>query len=264
MLRRVLLCGAAIDRLERRGKQLAIVSDHGVLCFHLGMSGQLSYVPARQLPLRADHIHCEWLIDRDGRRGRLIFRDPRRFGGIHTFPTAEELHERRWRRLGPDALSISATALRQGLSGSRRSIKAALLDQQALSGVGNIYADESLFRAKLHPLTTCDALSAAQFSTLASAIRTVLRQAVAAGGSSLRDYVDGNGQPGWFALRHRVYGRAGQPCVTCRQQIEILSVAGRTSAFCRQCQPRRFPEVIHTAGNCARNLVRHPCAGKPS
>lgn len=231
-----LLAGSRIERLARHGKQLAILADNGRgVCVHLGMSGQLRYVPAGKSAERGDHIHCRWYVDGPLGRGQLIFRDPRRFGGIWVFPDAG-LIERRWGKLGPDALRITAAQLRRAFAGRKRALKAALLDQQLIAGVGNIYADESLFLAGLHPEASCSALNKEEIAKLARAIRATLRSAVAAGGSTLRDYADGSGQAGWFTVQHRVYGRAGQGCVRCGKRLVGVRVAQRATAFCPGCQ----------------------------
>lgn len=225
-----------ISRLDRKGKQLAILTDDGpALCIHLGMSGQLRFVPKGERLLRPDHVHCRWQIKGPCGEGMLVFRDPRRFGGIWLLPDRAAVMKR-WSRLGPDALGIQATVLSDRLAARERPIKAALLDQQLIAGIGNIYADEALFAARIHPLTSCVSLSREQIKVLAHAIRTTLRRAVAAGGSTLRDYSDGNGEAGWFKVHHRVYGRAELPCELCGGLLERLVVAQRTTVVCSTCQ----------------------------
>ncbi|MHC4107643.1 MAG: Fpg/Nei family DNA glycosylase, partial [Planctomycetota bacterium] len=203
---------------------------------HLGMSGQLHYVPAGQRPPRRDHVHCMWWITTHRGSGRLVFRDPRRFGGLWTFSSMDHLRRDRWSRLGPDALTISAAALHRRLRGTRRRLKAALLDQRLLCGIGNIYVDESLFAARIHPCSVSLALPPRQTQALASAIRATLRHAIRAGGSTFRDYLDGRGQPGRYTTRHQVYGRAGSPCLSCGRALERQEVGQRTTVACRRCQ----------------------------
>ncbi len=233
-----LLLGSTITALARRGKQLAIIGDgNAVLCVHLGMSGQLQYVPYRQRLPRTDHIHCIWrLRATSGDRGRLVFRDPRRFGGLWLFRSLAALREERWSRLGPDALGITAPALGMALARTRRPLKAALLDQSLLCGLGNIYVDECLFAARLDPRSVSRALGPAPIAALASAIRSILRRAIAAGGSTIRDYLDASGRPGSYHLAHRVYGRAGQPCLRCRRTLRHTMIAQRSTVFCSGCQ----------------------------
>jgi formamidopyrimidine-DNA glycosylase len=245
-----LLAGDRVVELHRLGKQLAIEGESGsVLCVHLGMSGQLFHLPAGLRPVQRDHVHVEWVLE-DG--SRLLFRDPRRFGGLWCFPSLDELRETRWDALGPDALTVTAKQLREALNGSARAIKAALLDQHALAGVGNIYADEALHRAGLHPLRACRSVTDDQWRALGRAIRAVLRQAVGSGGSTLRDYRTATGESGGFQSRHRVYGRTGQACPRCRGVIERLVVAQRSTHMCPVCQPigdepeRSLTHNLHT------------------
>lgn len=230
LLRRsMLLEGCTIRRLERLGKQLAIDTAEGpAVCIQLGMTGGLS-VAATPRP----HEHVIWLLEGGV---RLAFSDARRFGLIGCHTSFEDLRERRWASLGPDALTIRSQHLARVCTGSRRPIKALLLDQNALAGVGNIYADESLFLAGIHPTNPANRLSRAQIRTLASAIRRVLRDAIRAGGSSIRDFRTIEDAPGRYQSRHRVYGRTGQPCVWCGSTLESRMIAQRRTVFCRTCQ----------------------------
>ncbi len=249
--RRDLLLGETIESLTRHGKELTINSGTGPLvCVHLGMSGQLWYRPSRLHLQRRDHVHSIWWMDSSTASGRLVFRDPRRFGGLWTFPSTEALHATRWSRLGPDALSIGAQTLRHRLCQTRRPIKAALLDQHIVAGIGNIYADEILFAAQIHPLSISNSVSAADYRTLAHVIHSILRHAIAAGGSTTHDYIDGHGRPGSFAKYHQVYGRPLQPCVRCGRELQSIKVVQRTTIFCPQCQ-RIFnrPRVPRSSNN---------------
>jgi formamidopyrimidine-DNA glycosylase len=193
---------------------------------------------------KADHVHVTWkLADQAGSpAGRLVFRDPRRFGGVWAFQGPDEGFEQRWASLGPDALAVSAAELSARLRTRRasgqtvRNVKSALLDQATIAGVGNIYADESLFRAGILPTRRVDCLSERDISALAEAIRQVMAEAIASGGSSLRDYVDGEGASGSFQVRHRVYGRSGLMCITCGTTLESGTVAQRTTVWCPACQ----------------------------
>lgn len=170
---------------------------------------------------------------------RLVYRDIRRFGAITLCPGASVIDERLWSRLGPDALTIEGEVLYRALRRTRRAVKAALLDQGVIAGLGNIYVDESLFAAGVHPLARADRLTRSTVERLAEAIRAILEAAITAGGSTLRDYVDAEGLRGGFQTRHRVYGRAGEPCVECGRALERMVVAQRGTTFCRRCQPRR-------------------------
>ncbi len=237
---RRMLAGQTIRRLDRHGKELAIITRAGPsLCVHLGMSGQLFYWAWRRRLSRLDHVHCTWQITSPTARGRLVFRDPRRFGGLWVFGSPSELRRSRWTRLGPDALLVNPSTLAERLKRTRRSIKAVLLDQRVIAGIGNIYADEILFAARIHPLSMAAGLGPVKQRALGSAIPRVLTQALRAGGSTIRDYRDGTGRPGRFASQHRVYGRAGLPCHRCGRPLESLRVAQRSTVFCGTCQRRQ-------------------------
>ncbi len=243
-----LLLGATIERLERHGKQLAVVARRGdeapTLCIHLGMTGQLLLEEelSGHRAARRDHVHARWSLARagDGRGAAttLMFRDPRRFGGVWTFDSEESLRRQRWRRLGPDALLASdpddPRLVR--LWRSARAIKAALLDQSLIAGVGNIYADEALFRAGVRPRRRASTLTGEERARMLLALGEVLSEAILAGGSTLRDYRRPGGDPGSFQVRHRVYGRSGEPCVSCRMPLVAAIVGQRTTVWCKRCQ----------------------------
>lgn len=230
--RRDLLEGAVVQSLCRRGKQLAIVSDQGVICVHLGMSGQL-LLAADDKAHQLDHVHASWWFD-DGRE--LCFRDPRRFGGLWAFPSLDVLYKTRWDELGPDGLTLNTKQLRQALSGSQRAVKGVLLDQRRIAGVGNIYADEALFAAGVRPERPADSVSPTETTSLAREIRSVLRRAIKARGSSLRDHKTPDGAPGAYQLAHKVYARGGQPCRLCKETLVSQPIAQRTSVYCPRCQ----------------------------
>jgi formamidopyrimidine-DNA glycosylase len=203
------------------------------------MSGQLLYIPHGGRMAQRDHVHCTWRLRQGRQSGRMSFRDPRRFGGVWLYKSMDSLIDHRWAGLGPDAIDIGSSTLRHALGSSRRSIKAALLDQSLVAGVGNIYADEALHRAGIHPLCQASRLVEPQWRALAGALRRILRAAVTCGGSTFRDYRDGRGDRGRFAARHQVYGRGGQPCRRCRTLLQQLIVGQRTTVFCPCCQQRR-------------------------
>ena len=232
-----LLRGQQIQELRRHGKNLALIgSSGGVVNIHLGMSGQLRVLKNGIASSRLDHVHCEWrLLSPDG-PCTLIFRDPRRFGGLWTFPTLERLYQERWNSLGPDALTICVESLTARLASTHRSIKAALLDQSILAGVGNIYADEALFAAGIRPSAITGKLGCAQIARLVKALNQVFQKALAAGGSTLRSYADADGRSGSFTAKHQVYGRGGLPCVRCGKMLRKTSVCQRTTVHCPSCQ----------------------------
>lgn len=232
--KRDLLAGQRIERVCRHGKQLALVSDAGrVLNVHLGMTGQFLCSGSGQRLALQDHVHVVWRME-DG--GRLAFRDPRRFGGIWTCRDEADLLSRRWGMLGPDAAEIRAADLAAGLVGSRRAIKAALLDQRVIAGVGNIYADEALFRARILPQRLGGSLTGGEVTVLCRAIRAILRDAIEAGGSTLRDYRDAEGRAGAYQQRHSVYGRGGQACRACSGVLCSAVIGQRTTVWCSGCQ----------------------------
>jgi formamidopyrimidine-DNA glycosylase len=230
-----LLQGLTIASILRRGKQLAIVSASGpLLVAHLGMTGQLTLVLPGARPARRDHIHICWTLD-DG--SRLLFRDPRRFGGVWALPSASDL-ERRWVVLGPDALTVTGERLRKRAGSSARAIKAVLLDQTVIAGIGNIYADEALFLARLHPMLPARELRGEDWAILAGAVRRTLKAAIRAGGSTVRDYRTATGAPGRAQETHAVYGRSGRKCLRCAATLRSMQVAQRTTVYCASCQSR--------------------------
>lgn len=229
-----MLQGATITNTLRHGKQLALVADTGqVVCIHLGMSGVLSWSTSLPRFEAADHSHAWWRLD-DG--SAIVFADPRRFGGLWLAPDIATLRHVRWGTLGIDALVVYGRALHLAAGKSGRSVKAALLDQRVVAGVGNIYADESLFAAGIAPTRACLTLDDAEWERLASSIRKVLGDALEGGGSTLRNYRDAYGRRGTFQLRHAVYGRGGEACLTCRGTLQHATLGQRTTVWCAACQ----------------------------
>lgn len=227
-----LLANDTVIAVDRKGKQLAIRTDsQRVILVHLGMTGRLGML-ARRAPLEP-HTHVVWSLD-DG--NRIVFVDPRRFGGIWTLENRDQLIERHWSRLGPDGLTITASQLSRALLKTARPLKAALLDQSLIAGLGNIYADEVCFRAQCSPNAHANQLQPAKIRSLSTEIRTLLAEAVDRGGSTLRDYRDANGQSGRAVTLHQVYGRSGFPCVRCGQTLVKGIQAGRTTVWCERCQ----------------------------
>jgi formamidopyrimidine-DNA glycosylase len=200
------------------------------LLVHLGMTGQIAPSPAQQP--REKHTHVCLLLD-DGRE--LRYTDARRFGRIAyltELPLAEELTG-----FGADPLEVSETEFADRIRGRRARIKALLLDQSVLRGVGNIYADESLWRAKIHPARLGAKLSQEQAERLRRALQEILRKAIIMRGSSISDFLDAAGEPGEYQRHHRAYGREGKRCYRCKAVIRRGIVAGRSSYFCPKCQP---------------------------
>ena len=224
-----------ITAVERRGKWIVChVGDERRLVIHLGMSGQLKVVDAGAD--RESHTHLIFGLD-DGRR-QLRFRDYRRFGSSTLYETSADLETFFARaKLGPEPFTLDAAYWRSQLAKTSRSLKAVLLDQRVVAGVGNIYADETLFQAKLHPRILGSALGGSAADRLRRAIGTVLMRAIERRGSSIRNYVGGEGLQGEYQREFRVYGRRGEPCPRCRAPIERIRLAGRATHFCPRCQP---------------------------
>jgi len=221
---------ARIDRVRRVGKHivfdLAPPNGSGIRQWivHLGMTGRM--VVAAPRSEAANHTH---LIARLSSGKELRFIDPRRFGRL-------EVRESSFSGTGTEPLEITSEELVRLFRGRKAPIKAALLNQKLLHGVGNIYADESLFRAGIRPRRRANSITRFQYAKLHKALRQVLKEAIAAGGSSVSDYVDADGEEGFFQLRHRVYGREGEPCLVCRTPIKKIVVAGRGTHYCPRCQ----------------------------
>jgi len=184
----------------------------------------------------ATHTHLVFDLD-PAEAGQLRFRDSRRFGSATFFADAAEAETFfKANDLGPEPFDLDAATWRRSLAATQRNLKAALLDQQIVAGVGNIYADESLFVAKLHPARRACDLTAAEANRLLRAVVGVLNKAVEMRGSSIRDYVDGAGRQGGYQEEFQVYRRKGEPCPRCATPIDATRLAGRTSHYCPACQ----------------------------
>jgi formamidopyrimidine-DNA glycosylase len=229
--------GRRVGGVERRGKWILIrLDDDKTLVVHLGMTGQLTVGPA-EAPI-ADHTHL--IFSLDGGERELRFRDIRRFGSVTLFDGPQVLDDFFVRSgLGPEPFDLPKKYWRERLRATRRNLKAVLLDQGVVAGVGNIYADESLFQARLHPARPARDLDDAESERLRRAVAAVLRRAIERRGSSIRDYVGGSGLRGEYQNEFRVYGRTGEPCPRCGAAIACLRLAGRSSHFCPICQKRQ-------------------------
>ena len=239
-------------RLERIGKYLvAMLDDERRLVLHLGMTGQLFGEGAASVRLlrgtaaaalspeqqaaafRPDrHTHFQVWFDDDG--PRVFFRDARKFGKVQLLEPDEE--SPRLSRLGIDALAVSADTLLTARRGRRVAIKSLLLDQSVLAGLGNIYADESLHLAGVRPTRAAGRVTRAECERLAPAIVAILERSIAAGGSSISDYVQPDGRDGGYQDERRVYGRTGQPCPSCGSAIKRKVIGQRSSHYCPKCQ----------------------------
>lgn len=233
-----LLGAREIQRVSRRGKYLVLDCRGGwSLLVHLGMSGRLLLVEGGSG--LEPHVHWRGLLD-DGRELRL--RDPRRFGSVLPWPTASLQVASPLARLGREPLDppVTAPELEALARGSRRAIKDWLLDSTRVAGVGNIYATEALFRARIDPRKPVDRLSHANWRQLAAALVEVLESAIEAGGTTLQDFQDGCGRPGTFQRFLQAYGRAGQPCYRCGRILRSFRIGGRSTVACPRCQ--RIPD----------------------
>jgi formamidopyrimidine-DNA glycosylase len=220
------LAGRRIEGVRRYGKFIVVsIEGGGYLTIHLGMTGRLLLGGAP-----GKHTHAIFTLD----RGVLLYDDSRQFGRLMF---SSEFPER-IARLGPEPLEVALEDFAAAMKLRRTNVKALLLNQDFLRGIGNIYADEALFRAGIHPLAMASRLRPGRVAGLHQAIAAVLTEAIAAGGSSISDYVDAEGRKGFFQVSHRVYQRGGEACVTCGTPIRRILVAQRSSHFCPKCQKR--------------------------
>ncbi|HEU0282873.1 MAG TPA: bifunctional DNA-formamidopyrimidine glycosylase/DNA-(apurinic or apyrimidinic site) lyase [Gallionella sp.] len=227
-----LLRGQTIRAFKRRGKYLLVEFDHGILILHLGMSGSLRLLPAGTPPEKHDHFD---LVLSNGTLMRL--RDPRRFGAVLWHRGDARVHPLLV-ALGPEPLEggFDARYLYQATRGRNAAIKQCIMDNRIVAGVGNIYANEALFRAGIKPQLAAGKLSLPRCGKLAEEIRATLTDAINSGGSTLRDFVDTSGQPGYFQQHYWVYGRSGEPCRKCGTPIKQIRQGQRSSFYCPSCQ----------------------------
>ena len=230
------------------GLEDAKANQSASLLVHLGMTGQIAPISA-EIPLEK-HTHVSFTLD-DGRE--LRYTDARRFGRM-AYLTAELL-AKEVAGAGADPLEVSAAEFSQRIRSRNSRIKALLLDQSVLRGVGNIYADESLWRAKIHPARVGAKLSEKEAQTLRRVLQEILNRAIVMRGSSISDFLDANGEPGEYQRHHRAYGREGKPCYRCRTPIRRVIVAGRSSYFCPKCQPA--PRQRKSKRRKVRKLGKH-------
>lgn len=227
------LIGQTIINIERRGKFLKFLLDDYVLVSHLRMEGRYGVHPINE-PYDK-HTHVLFAFN-DGTQ--LRYKDVRKFGTMHLYLPGEEEKDSPLTLLGPEPFSLDFTIqhLADGLNKTHRKIKVVLLDQQLVVGLGNIYVDEALFRAGIHPERAANSLSEMEVKVLHKEIVDTLSEAVDKGGSTVRSYVNTQGQIGMFQLDHFVYARKGEPCKRCNTEIEKLVVGGRGTHICPNCQ----------------------------
>ena len=226
--------GRTIDRVDRRSKYLLFHAGDSALLVHLGMTGTLRLF--RNPHPRRTHDHVDIVLD-DGTL--LRYHDPRRFGAMLWLAASRDGHPL-LDSLGPEPFDadFDAEYLWRATRSRRAPIKAALMDNRVVTGVGNIYANEALFRAAIHPGTRANRLSRPRLARLVDAVRDVLSAAIAKGGSTLRDYVGSDGAAGYFQLDYNVYGRAGEPCRVCAHRIRQSRIGQRSTFHCPHCQSR--------------------------
>jgi formamidopyrimidine-DNA glycosylase len=221
---------STIERVQRVGKHIVFElsanerRSTNQWIVHLGMTGRMLVCAPDAEPAKHTHLVVQLQSGRE-----LRFVDPRRFGRL-------EVRHTEFRGPGSEPLNITGEQFAALFHKSKAPIKAALLNQRFLHGVGNIYADESLFRAGVRPRRRANKLTGAELKRLHAALQEVLREAIAAGGSSVSDYVDADGEAGFFQLQHRAYGRQGEPCLVCGTPIKKILVAGRGTHYCSKCQ----------------------------
>lgn len=225
------LPGQRVEAVRRRAKYLLMDAQSGSVIVHLGMSGSLRVLPVGSTAAR--HDHADLLLD-SGRMLRLT--DPRRFGALLWQPSGT-VHPL-LAHLGPEPLSddLDGDHLWRLSRGRRAPVKAFVMDQAVVVGVGNIYAAEALFRAGIHPLRAAGRVSRGRYAALAAAIKAVLAFAIERGGTTLRDFLDPDGAPGYFEQELFVYGREGEPCRQCGSAIRSLRLGNRASCYCPRCQ----------------------------
>lgn len=226
------IAGQPLLAIERRAKYLLFRFPNGTLLVHLGMTGSLRVLTRPQAVQAHEHVDIEWV---DGRI--LRYRDPRRFGAFLWTDSDPEQHPL-LARLAPEPLcaQFDTDWLTRKLARRSTPIKVAIMDAQCVVGVGNIYASESLFRAGISPLRPAASLNANEIARLLAEIRSTLAAAIAAGGTTLRDYVDSDGKAGYFSLQCAVYDRAGLPCPHCGQVVAQTRQAQRATYWCPHCQ----------------------------
>ncbi|MCY4149977.1 MAG: bifunctional DNA-formamidopyrimidine glycosylase/DNA-(apurinic or apyrimidinic site) lyase [Gammaproteobacteria bacterium] len=226
------LQGRKVIDIQRRAKYIVVILDRGGLLMHLGMTGSFRVVTSQSRPEKHDHF--DFITD----AGAVIrYRDPRRFGSLIYCEEDPYRHER-LSKFGVEPLELDFTgAYLHRMSRTRKlAVKAFIMDQSVVVGVGNIYASESLFMAGIHPRRKCSRISISRYNKLAGEIQSVLTKSINMGGTTIQDFVGTDGRPGYFEQQLLVYGRCGEPCRHCGRTITTRVIAQRSSFFCPQCQ----------------------------
>jgi formamidopyrimidine-DNA glycosylase len=239
----LLLSGETIRSVARRGKFLLFLMDDYVLVSHLRMEGRYGLYDGMDPMEKHTHVVFHFT---DG--SELRYKDVRQFGTMHLFPKGRELTEQPLKKLGLEPMedSFHLAAFRAAIAHRSTKIKPLLLNQEYIVGIGNIYVDESLFLAGIHPEREASSLTSKELATLHEAIVKTLSEAITAGGSSIKSFVNGQGEIGMFQHQFKMYGRKGEPCYSCGQPIEKSVVAGRGTHHCPKCQPLKLAKAKKT------------------
>lgn len=226
-----LLLGQTLKEITRRGKYILLTFDHGTLIFHLGMSGRLRILLAHQAPQKHDHVDLFF------NHICLRFTDPRRFGALLWTKDDPYQHDL-LKNIGPEPLmaDFNGQYLWTESRGRKVSIKHFLMDSKIVAGIGNIYAVEALFLAGIRPQRAAGKISLKEYQKIAQAIKHVLNHAIKKGGTTLKDFSDPAGNPGYFSLKLKVYGRGGMPCVKCGKTLKAIRQGQRATVYCVHCQ----------------------------
>jgi len=227
-----LLEGETLLTVARRGKYLLLQFPQGHVLVHLGMSGNVRIVSSQEVAVKHDHVDILFAGDKI-----LRLNDPRRFGAVLWAPGEVAEHEL-IRHLGPEPLSEDFTLERlyQRSRKRKQAVKAFLMDSRVVVGVGNIYANEALFKAGIRPSKAAGLVSKVSYERLFDEVREVLMRAIEQGGTTLKDFVGGDGKPGYFKQELLVYGRAGKPCAVCRKPLKEIRLGQRSTVYCTSCQ----------------------------
>ena len=226
------LMGRQFEKIDRRGKYLLCYTDHGCMIMHLGMSGSLRIINKNIKPEKHDHLDIMFAS------GNILrFHDPRRFGSV-IWTRKDPLQHKLIKDLGPEPLSkdFNGTWLYKRSRKRTQAIKNFIMDSHHVVGVGNIYASESLFLAGISPKRKAGNVSLERYERLTKAIKKILKQSIKQGGTTLRDFFNSEGKPGYFQQQLNVYGRAGQPCKKCKSKIKEIKLGQRSSFYCPVCQ----------------------------
>tara|TARA_B100000780_G_scaffold90012_1_gene62155 strand:- start:1363 stop:2181 length:819 start_codon:yes stop_codon:yes gene_type:complete len=229
-----ILINQVLRKLSRRGKYILAELTSGTLIIHLGMSGRICITKKNEPPKKHDHVD---IIFGDSEKVIMRYRDPRRFGSIHW--TEKNPYEHKLiKKLGPEPLSdkFSVEYLYHKLKNKKQCIKNSIMDSHIVVGVGNIYASESLYYSGIKPNRGSNRVLKTEVSVLVKEIKRVISLAISKGGSTLNDFLDVNGENGYFQDEHKVYGRENEPCLKCKTPITQLKLGQRSSFFCKKCQ----------------------------